>query len=95
MSDKWKLGDIVKDRHTGFEGLAVARTDWLYGCTRVGIECKELSKDGEPIQPQWFDIQRVILVKKQVVENLLHDALKEASEPPGGPKADPSRRADY
>lgn len=28
------LGDRVKDQVTGFEGIAIARTEWLFGCPR-------------------------------------------------------------
>lgn len=83
----FQLGDTVKDKHTGFTGLMTARTEWLYGCTRVAIEAKELSKDGEVVQPQWFDIQRIELVEKA-------KAAEPPNEPPGGPKSDPQRRAD-
>jgi len=52
------LGSKVKDMITGFTGIAIARTEWLYGCTRIVIESQEL-KDGKPVAPSWFDEQRV------------------------------------
>jgi hypothetical protein len=55
--NKLKLGDHVKDRITGFGGIAIARTDWLYGCTRYGVQSEELDKDGTPVEVQWFDEQ--------------------------------------
>ena len=48
------LGDKVKDRITGYTGIVVARTDWLYGCTRFSVQSSEL-KDGKPIEAEWFD----------------------------------------
>jgi hypothetical protein len=53
-----ELGTKVKDLITGFTGVAVARTEWLYGCARIVVESCDL-KDGVPISPQWFDEQRV------------------------------------
>jgi hypothetical protein len=53
-----KLGDRVKDRTTGFTGIVLARTDWLYGCTVFGVKPEEL-KDGLPMDMQWFDEQSV------------------------------------
>lgn len=33
-----KLGDKVKDKISGFEGLATARSEFLYGCVRILVE---------------------------------------------------------
>jgi hypothetical protein len=52
-----KLGSRAKDRITGFSGIVVARTDWLYGCTRYAVQSEELDKDGAPVEAQWFDEQ--------------------------------------
>lgn len=49
-----KLGARVTDRITGFTGICIARTDWLNGCARYGVQAEEL-KDGKPIEPEWFD----------------------------------------
>ena len=51
-----KLGKVYKDKFTGFTGTAMARTEYLYGCTRVGLQSYEL-KDGKPIEWQYFDEQ--------------------------------------
>ncbi len=51
-----QLGDKVKDRTTGFEGVVVARTDWLYGCTRFGVQSEGLH-EGKPLEAEWFDEQ--------------------------------------
>lgn len=83
-----KLGDRVRDRYTGFQGILVARTEWLYGCTRVGIECSDL-KDGKPIEPQWFDEQRV-----ELVASLDKFESEQSSATSGGPRTVPQRRAD-
>lgn len=52
------LGTRVKDGVTGFEGVAMARTEYLYGCVRVCVQPTEL-RDGKPIEPVWFDEQRL------------------------------------
>ena len=49
-----KLGTKVTDSITGMTGIAIARTDWLYGCVRYGVQPEEL-KDGKPVEAQWFD----------------------------------------
>ncbi len=53
-----KLGDNVTDSITGFAGIAVSRTEYLYGCVRLGVESCEL-KDGKPIL-EFFDERRLV-----------------------------------
>ncbi len=60
-----KLGDKVRDRTTGFTGIVVARTDWLYGCTRFGVRSQEL-EDGKPIPEEWFDEQALDSLSKEL-----------------------------
>lgn len=48
------LGDTVTDRVTGFTGIAIAMTEWLYGCRSFGVK-SEAMKDGIPVETQWFD----------------------------------------
>ena len=43
-----KLGSKVRDSITGLEGIATARTEYLYGCVRITITPTEL-KDGKPV----------------------------------------------
>ncbi len=47
-------GDRVKDKVTGFERIAVARTEWLYGCTRIEVQAK-VKKNGEIEDARMFD----------------------------------------
>jgi hypothetical protein len=60
-----KLGSIVKDIYTGFEGIAIGYCTHLYGCAQVGIEPTDLDKDGKVQETTWFDEQRVVVTKKQ------------------------------
>lgn len=50
------LGDQVRDTISGWQGTAVARYSFLYGCERISIEGTD--KDGEP-KELVFDEQRV------------------------------------
>ena len=49
-----QLGDRVKDKVTGFEGIAVARTEWLYGCIRIEVQAK-VKTNGEIEDARMFD----------------------------------------
>jgi hypothetical protein len=53
-----KIGDVAKDRVTGFEGVIVGRTEWLSGCITFGVQGKEM-KDGRPTDAVWFDEARL------------------------------------
>lgn len=81
-----ELGNEVKDIMTGFSGIAVARTDWLFGCSRILIEPTKLNK-GNPIEAVWYDEQRVQVVKK-TRPKVVKQKIKATS---GGPQKDPVR----
>ena len=48
------LGSRVKCKYTGFTGIAIARSVYLNGCTRVCVQ-PEGVKDGKVIESEWFD----------------------------------------
>lgn len=84
------LGQKYRDTITGFEGVAVARTEWVHGCWRITLEATEL-KDNKPVEPFTFDVQRMILVTES--EQLEFTDLRK--KPTGGPPTrgtDPVRR---
>lgn len=79
-----ELGDTAKDRVTGLEGIVVAITTWLNGCSRVNIKPRTLDKEGRPVESSTFDEKDVLLL---VAAN---------PKPPkvtrtGGPRQDPQR----
>ena len=63
MKIKFKLGSRVRDKITGFEGVAYGYTVWLNGCVRFCVRPTEL-KDGKPIEDQWFDDGDLEVVKE-------------------------------
>lgn len=80
-----KLGDEVRDMITGFQGVLIARTEWLRGCVRLTIQPREL-KDGKPIESESFDEQQVELVEPK--EKPMSEQSRAES---GGPYPTPSR----
>ena len=64
MANKINVGDVCRDRITGFKGVCECRTEWLNGCARIGIRPQELTKDGKLIDIETFDEQQVELVGK-------------------------------
>ena len=75
-----KLGDKVKDKITGFAGVAVAIAEYLNGCIQIGIRPEKL-KDGKPIDLEWIDNTQLIITKS-VKEKEKRDV--------GGPQVTPS-----
>ena len=56
------LGKKVKDTLTGVRGVAIARIEYMNGCVQYQIQT-DVVKDGIPAEAQWFDVQRVELIK--------------------------------
>jgi len=77
------LGSKVKDRFTGLTGIAVAYTQWIFGCSRYGVESQEL-KDGKLVEIQWIDEQRIEMIPGEAPT-----ASPESGAVSGGPKSDP------
>lgn len=56
------LGDKVKDKVTGFAGIAIARTEWLNGCIRVTVQPDKLT-DGKVAASETIDEPQLVVVK--------------------------------
>lgn len=79
-----ELGDVAKDRITGFKGVVISITKWMNGCVRLQLQPQEL-REGKPIETQSFDVEQIVLVKS---------AKPALASPTGGPKPQPTRNAD-
>ena len=55
---KHKLGLLVKDKITGFEGILTSRTEYLTGCNRYAVQPRVL-KEGNLIDACWFDEDQI------------------------------------
>lgn len=75
------LGQVYKDSITGFEGVAIARTDWIYGCQRVTLQPQKLKEDGGVQKSEVFDVGQLVGVDPNDL-------------PPAGPRANPARNPD-
>ena len=66
---KVTLGKTYKDSISGFEGIAIARSTYLYGCVRVNISPTKLKSDGDFLPDCWFDEPQLVPVRaKKVVK---------------------------
>lgn len=49
-----KFGQRVTEKVSGYTGIVIAKTEWIYGCVRFGVQAEGLH-EGVPLEPQWFD----------------------------------------
>lgn len=79
-----KLGDEVRDTITGFRGVLVSITEWLHGCKRGMVQCRELC-EGKPVECQAFDLAQLEWVNKTAIA---------PTESNAGPRPNPPHRPE-
>jgi hypothetical protein len=60
------LGQKVRDRVTGWEGVVSSISFDLYGCVQAVITPK-VAKDGKIPEGRWFDIKRLVVLSSKSV----------------------------
>ena len=61
------IGDKLKDRVSGYEGIVMAVTYYSTGCIQYGVALDRTNKDGGLEDWQWFDQSRVELVTNKAI----------------------------
>ena len=74
-----KLGNKVRDRVTGFTGIAISRVEYLNGCVQFCIKPPVDSKTGKNNDGEYVDSQQVEFVSNGLVVK---------ADKTGGPSAD-------
>jgi hypothetical protein len=64
------LGSKVKDKISGFTGIAISRTVFLNGCVRIEIDPDRLNKDGDLIEGAVFDEVQLEVVKVHIKKEI-------------------------
>ena len=59
---KVELGSTVRDKISGFSGVACVLAEYLDGYRRVLIEPNCLNENNEPLEGFWFDEGRLEIV---------------------------------
>ena len=67
-----KMGDLVKDSVSGFEGIAVAEHRYLNGCTRITVQPK-VDKEGKLPESCTFDEPQLLVMKFEKVKEGHHN----------------------
>ena len=65
MTKTIELGDRVKEKITGYTGIAICVAQWLNGCIRIVVQPEKL-KAGDRQEDQNFDVGALDIVKKGV-----------------------------
>ncbi len=66
MTTKFKLGDILKDAVTGFEGVVLAMTVFYTGCIHYALQPRKLNKEGKENDWAWYDESRLTFAGKRL-----------------------------
>jgi len=64
---KVKLGDKVRDKVSGFSGIAISEHNYLNGCRRVTIQ-PSIDKDGKLPSVETFDDPQLEIITEEVAK---------------------------
>lgn len=85
-----KLGQTVKDKVTGFKGIAEAKVEYMNGCIQILVRPMKVTKDGEFPVATYVDVEQLDVVKgTRIIKLNKRDDIDE--EPSGGVRCHPSR----
>jgi len=72
MKQKIQLGDKVKDRITGFTGIATSKMEFLNGCIQYEVTPK-MGKDNVMPEGTFIDIQSLEVITPKKTERIKED----------------------
>ena len=81
-----RLGLEYRCRITGFTGIAVSMTVYMWGCDRVGLQAKSI--DSKAGNVEFFDTKQVIATGGKM-EGYEEPTLPLLPDKPGGPQPEP------
>lgn len=73
------LGTKVKDKVSGYEGIAICRSVFLNGCIRITVQAP-VDKEGKIPADAWFDEQQLEIVDAKSI------MMKPKKQLTGGPQ---------
>lgn len=82
---KFKLGQTLRDRVSGFTGIAMAKVEFYNGCERFCLEPK-IGSDGKTIDGVYFDIQQLEYVDDGLLAS--RPSTRTGGNPSGVPRGD-------
>lgn len=89
-----KLGDLVRDTVSGYQGIVVCCSIWLNGCWRIIVQSQEM-KDGKIVESVCFDDLQLEVIEAEKVKCSNRDVIPNRVAIPiaerkttGGPRDD-------
>lgn len=73
MDFRFKLGRIAKDKVTGFTGVIMGRSEYFTGCNHYALVSEKLTSEGKPMDWEWFDETRLVLIGNVQIKPELRD----------------------
>jgi hypothetical protein len=67
MGFEFEVGETLKDKVTGYEGICVSRSEYLTGCNRYALQSSKLI-EGKPSDWHHFDEHQLEKVNKKKLE---------------------------
>lgn len=77
------LGNVARDKITGFEGIVVAKVDYLTGCSQMCLQPQSFENTSSLPKSQYFDVKKL----EYVGPGISLDEVAEEKDP-GGPNRD-------
>ena len=66
--EKFKLGDLLEDKITGFSGVVMVVARYATGCVHMGLQPRKLKEDGTTHSWEWLDQSQLELVTENAVK---------------------------
>lgn len=88
MKFKYELGDILKDKVTGFTGVVMVRAEYFTGCIHYGLCPRKVGKNGTIPEWEWVDVSRLVKAKGKVIlsQSTSKKAVRTSGPMPSGPE---------
>lgn len=77
------LGDKVRDRVSGFEGIATGRYEYIFGCLQYSVTPPN-KEQKDDVKPRAFDDGALDIIERNAVQRWPTDT-SAAAQHPGGP----------
>lgn len=68
LKAKYEVGDLLREKVSGFKGVVLAVTRYATGCFHYGLGATKTTKDGGIQGWEWFDQSCLELVEEQAVK---------------------------
>ena len=68
MVKEVKLGQKVKDKITGFEGIVTAKLELLNGCLQMLVIPRKKAKDKEYPEGRYIDVEQLDIIDSKIIK---------------------------